>query len=77
MSAEFPWTYFVSYSHGRGFGSVTLGRRVPLDPGDAGTELRQAVVKVAPQFALNEIVILNFQLMAWPGSCPSCGRSAT
>lgn len=65
-----PYIYFVSYAHGRGFGSCAIPTTGPVNQWDDISAIRAAIA-ASPlhgdgRLTLDEIAILNFILLSGP-----------
>jgi hypothetical protein len=67
-----PYTYFVSYSHGAGFGSMSLVFRRPIDSWSAVQSATAVAAKEVQRrmpdrsVTANDIMILNWILLSGP-----------
>lgn len=60
-----PWSYFVSYAHTRGFGSLRIRTAEQVTTFDAVQEFRNTIARSGPLLAV-DIIVLNFVLLSGP-----------
>jgi hypothetical protein len=64
---QFPWEYFVSYAHGRGFGSMQVRSKRPADNWETVAEFRHTAAQ-GSDMSVDDIVILNFVPLNGPAA---------
>lgn len=63
---ELPFSYYVSYAHRRGFGSIHISSDVMFTLYDQLDVVRSEIARLGDGLTVDEIVVLNFILLSGP-----------